>query len=72
MPFLYDKLWKMLIDKKMNKTDLQRAINTTPATIAKLGKNENVNMNTLAKICKYFDCDIGDIIEYRKDEITNL
>lgn len=68
MPFSYDKLWKILIDEKMNKTDLQKAINTTPATVAKLGKNENVNMNTLAKICEYFDCDIGDIMEFRKGE----
>lgn len=72
MTFSYDKLWKVLIDNKMNKTDLQEAINTTPATIAKLGKNENVNLKTIAKICKYFECDIGDIMEYRKEESKKI
>ncbi|MGI6635788.1 MAG: helix-turn-helix domain-containing protein [Christensenellales bacterium] len=64
MGFSYDRLWKKLIDKKMNKTDLQNAIGSTPRTIAKMGKNENVSMSTLAKICECFECDIGDIIEY--------
>lgn len=66
MGFSYDKLWKLLIDKGMNKSDLQKAINTTPTTIAKMGKNKNVNMSTLGKICECFDCDIGDILEYTR------
>lgn len=66
MGFCYDKLWKLLIDKGMNKTDLQEAIDTTPTTIAKMGKNKNVNMNTLGKICEYLECDIGDILEYKR------
>lgn len=65
MGFSYDKLWKLLIDNKMNKLDLQEAIHTTPKTIAKMGKDENVSMDTLAKICQYFKCDIGSIIEYK-------
>jgi len=64
MAFSYDKLCKKLIDEKMNKNDLQCAIQTTPKTIAKMGKNENVSMATLGKICEYFKCDIGDIVEY--------
>lgn len=67
MGFSYDKLWKMLIDNNMNKTDLQKAIGTTPTTIAKMGKNQNVNMSTLAKICECFKCDIGDILEYEQE-----
>ena len=59
MGFSYDKLWKLLIDNKMNKLDLQQAIQTTPRTIAKMGKDENVSMDTLAKICQHFKCDIG-------------
>ena len=65
MGFSYDKIWKLLIDNKMNKLDLQQAIQTTPRTIAKMGRDENVSMDTLAKICQHFKCDIGNIIEYR-------
>lgn len=66
MGFSYDKLWKKLIDKKMNKTELQEAIQTTPRTIARMGRNENVSLETLGKICKLFKCDINEIIEYRE------
>lgn len=65
MGFSYNKLWKLLIDKNMKKTDLQCAIATTPKTIAKMGRDENVSLETLWKICEYFQCDIGDIIEYK-------
>ena len=61
MGFSYDKLWKKLIDEKMNKLDLQKAIKTTPRTIAKMGKDENISLETLGKIC-----DVGDVIEYRR------
>ncbi|MDU2202392.1 MAG: helix-turn-helix domain-containing protein [Anaerococcus hydrogenalis] len=54
MGFSYDKLWKKLIDKKMNKLDLQNAIKTTPHTIAKMGRDENVSMEILGRICRYF------------------
>ena len=64
MGFSYDKLWKKLIDGKMNKLDLQNAIKTTPHTIAKMGRDENVSMEILGRICRNFKCDIGDIIEY--------
>lgn len=66
MGFSYDKLWKKLIDEKMNKLDLQKAIKTTPRTIAKMGKDENISLETLGKICEYFNCDVGDVIEYRR------
>lgn len=68
MGFSYKKLWKLLIDHDMNKTDLQKAINVTPKTVAKMSKEKNVNMDTLAKICDYFNCDIGDIVEYSCEE----
>ena len=71
MGFSYNKLWKLLIDKNMNKSDLQFAINTTPKTIAKMGRGENVSLETLGKICEYFHCDIGDIIEYKKEVSLN-
>lgn len=65
MPFSYSKLWKKLIDKGMNKTELKEKIATTPATIARMGKNKNVSLDTLGKICEFMNCDIDDIIEYK-------
>ena len=59
----YNKLWKLLIDKNMNKSDLREAIKTSPNTIAKLGKNEPVSLDVLLRICKVLACDIGDIME---------
>lgn len=59
----YNKLWKLLIDKKMNKSELREAVKTSPNTIAKLGKNEPVSLDVLIRICKVLGCDIGDIME---------
>lgn len=59
----YNKLWKLLIDKKMNKSELREAIKTSPNTIAKLGKNEPVSLDVLIRICRVLECDIGDIME---------
>lgn len=64
MGFSYNKLWKLLIDNDMNKTDLKKAISTTPSTMSRLSKNQHVSMDTLGRICEYFNCDIGDIVEY--------
>ena len=49
----------------MNKLDLQKAIQTTPHTIAKMGRDENVSMEILGRICRYFKCDISEVLEYR-------
>ena len=49
----------------MNKLDLQKAINTTPHTIDKMGRDENVSMDILGRMCMYFKCDISEILEYR-------
>ena len=65
MGFSYDKLWKKLIDEKMNKLDLQKAIQTTPHTIAQMGRDENVSMEILDRICSYFKCDISEVLEYK-------
>lgn len=54
-----------LIDEKMNKLDLQKAIKKTPHTIGKMGRDENVSMEILGRICRYYKCDISDILEYR-------
>ena len=63
MAISYNKLWKLLIDKKMNKSELREAVKTSPNTIAKLGKNEQVSLDVLIRICKVLECDIGDIME---------
>ena len=62
MGFSYNKLWKLLIDKNMKKTDLQCAIATTPKTIAKMGKGEFVSVETLYRICKALNVNFGDIV----------
>lgn len=67
--FSYNKLWKILIDKNMNKIQLRDAVGITPATLAKLSKNEAVSMKVLARICKELDCNIGDIVDYTGEKI---
>ncbi|NLB81214.1 MAG: helix-turn-helix transcriptional regulator [Clostridiaceae bacterium] len=59
----YDKLWKLLIDKKMNRTKLREAAGLSFNVIAKLGKRETVSMESLVKICNALKCDISDIME---------
>ena len=66
MSFSYDPLWKILIDKKMTKEKLRTAIKVSPATIAKMGRNENVAMSVLDRICTYLDCQLDDVVEYEK------
>ena len=68
MSVCYNKLWKLLIDKNMNKTELRTATGITTTALAKLGRNENVNTEVLAKICKTLNCDISDIMEMIPDE----
>lgn len=63
MSVCYKKLWKLLIDKNMNKTELRTTTGITTTALAKLGRNENVNTEVLAKICKVLECDISDIME---------
>ena len=63
MAVSYKKLWKLLIDKDMKKKDLRIATGMTTTALAKLGKNEHVNTEILAKICKVLECKIEDIVE---------
>ena len=63
MAVSYKKLWKLLIDKNLKKKDLQQAAGISSALIAKMGRNENVSTDSLAKICMALHCDIGDIME---------
>ena len=63
MEVSYKKLWKLLIDRDMKKKDLCAAAGVSHASMAKLGKNENVTTDVLVKICTALNCDIGDIME---------
>lgn len=63
MAICYNNLWKLLIDKKMNKTDLKEAAGISFNVIAKMGKNETVSFESIEKICYALNCNIGDIIE---------
>lgn len=60
----YNKLWKLMIDKKMNKTQLREAARITSNAMAKLGKDESVPVETLEKICRVLDCKIDDIMDF--------
>lgn len=63
MKVRYNKLWKLLIDKGMKKSQLRKAVGASKSTFAKLGKNENVTLPVLLNICEYLECDFGDIME---------
>lgn len=60
----YKKLWKLLIDRDMNKTDLRKLTGISPATIAKLTRGEGVHTSILSRICEALNCDIGDVMEF--------
>ena len=60
----YNKLWKMMIDKKMSKTELTNLAGISTNTMAKLGKNEDVRVNILEKLCTSLDCKLDDIVEF--------
>ena len=64
MSVSYNKLWKLLIDKNMNKTDLRVKAKISTNAVAKLGKNEPVSMETMDKICQALDCNIGDVMDF--------
>ncbi len=68
MAISYNGLWKLLIDNNMQKKDLVEQLNISSATLAKMSKGGNVSMDVLQKICDYLDCNIGDIVEFVKNE----
>ncbi len=63
MDVRYNKLFKLMIDKSMRKTDLQQATGISKNTLSKFSKNEYVSMEVLVKVCRLLKCDIGDIME---------
>ena len=68
MKMSYNRLWKLLIDKGMKKSDLRKVANVSSSSLAKLGKGENVTTDVILKICIALDCRVEDIMEIVKDE----
>ena len=68
MTVSYDKLWKLLIDRKMNRTEVKDAAGISFNILAKMGRNEFVSMESLCKICSAMNCDIGDVMEFTNHE----
>ena len=67
----YNKLWKLMIDKKMNKTQLRVAANISTNAMAKIGRDESVPIETLEKICDILECKIDDILEFNNSTGEN-
>ena len=73
MAVSYNKLWKLLVDKKMSKSDLRKKAEIAPNTMTRLRRDEEVSLSILSKICKTLNADFGDIVEYVPDaEIWDL
>lgn len=69
MRISYNKLWKMLIDKNMNKQNLKEAAGISAASIAKLGKGGNITTDVLLKICETLGCKLEDIMETLENQL---
>lgn len=68
MAVSYNKLWKLLIDKGMTRTQLQKAAEMSSTTLAKLGKNETVSMDIMLRICQVLDCGFEDVVDIVKEK----
>lgn len=64
----YKKLWKLLIDKGMNKTDLRVKTGMSTSTLAKMSNNEVVSMDVVLRICEILECNVGDVMDATKKE----
>lgn len=68
MSISYNKLWKLMIDKKINKTTLRNEAGISSNAMAKLGKNESVQIEVLDKICRTLECGVNDVVEFTSVE----
>lgn len=68
----YNKLWKLLIDRGMSRTQLRKQAGITTNVMAKMGKNENVSTEAICKICTALECQIADIMELVDDNVTDI
>lgn len=69
MAVSYNKLWKLLIDKKMSKAEMRRAAGISPNTLTKLNRDEEVTMTIINKICTALQADIGEVMEFIPENI---
>ena len=67
MPISYNKLWKLLIDKKMSKAELRKKAGLAPNTLTRLNRDEEVTLTVLERICKVLNSNIGDIVDFTPD-----
>lgn len=65
MSISYNGLWKVLIDKNLQRKDLIEQLNISSSTLAKMGKGEPVSLTVLEKVCNYLSCDIGDVMSFK-------
>ena len=68
MALSYNKLWKLLVDKKMSQSDFRKAVDLSPNTLTKMRKDEPITLTTLERVCKVLGADFGDIVEYIPDK----
>lgn len=68
MAISYNRLWKLLVDKKMSKSDLRKAVEMSPQTLTKMRRDEPITLTTLERICRVLNSDFGDIVQYIPDE----
>lgn len=68
MAISYDKLWKLLIDKKISASEMRKRAEIAPNTITRMRKEQEVSLTVLSRICDVLDCDFGDIIEHKKEQ----
>lgn len=64
----YNGLWKILIDKNLQRKDLKEALKISSSTFAKMSRGETVSMDVLMRLCDYLDCNIGDVVSFIKDD----
>lgn len=70
MKMSYKKLWKLLIDRDMKRTDLRKVAGISSSSLAKLGKDENVTTDVLLRICAALECNLNDIAESIPDDVN--
>lgn len=70
MAISYNKLWKLLVDKKMSKADLRKAVGMAPNTLTKMRKDEPVSLEIIIRICECLNCDISDVMELVPQEVA--
>lgn len=68
MTISYNGLWKILIDKNLQRKDLKEALKISSSTFAKMSRGETVSMDVLKRLCEYLDCNIGDVVSFVKDD----